>query len=98
MLKVAVVGCGKSADSHLSQIRRIKGCEIVGVCDREELMARQLAERFRIPRYFADLPALVHETRPDVVHITTPPKSHYGLAKWCLENGHHVYVEKPFTL
>ena len=98
MLKVAIVGCGKIADSHVSQIQRLKGCEIVGVCDREELMARQLAERFRIPRFFVDLPTLAHDTHPDVVHITTPPQSHYALAKWCLENGCHVYVEKPFTL
>jgi predicted dehydrogenase len=46
-LRVAIVGCGKIADAHAEQIRRIKGCEIVGVCDREELMARQLAERFK---------------------------------------------------
>ena len=46
MLKVAIVGCGKIADSHASQIQRIEGCEIVGVCDREPLMARQLYERF----------------------------------------------------
>ncbi len=37
MLKVAIVGCGKIADSHAAQIQRIKGCEIVGVCDREPL-------------------------------------------------------------
>ncbi|MGH9470554.1 MAG: Gfo/Idh/MocA family oxidoreductase, partial [Terriglobia bacterium] len=52
MLKAAIVGCGKIADDHASQMRRIKGCEIVGACDREPLMARQLAERFGIPRHF----------------------------------------------
>lgn len=98
MLKVAIVGCGKIADSHASQIRRIKGCEIVGVCDREEMMARQLAERFRIERSFSDLPTLLDQTSPDVVHIATSPESHFGLAKRCLEAGCHVYVEKPFTL
>src|SRR5262249_13018681 len=35
---------------------------------------------------------------PDVVHITTPPQSHFALARRCLEAGCHVYVEKPFTL
>ena len=46
MLKVGIVGCGKIADDHCSQIQRIKRCEIVGACDRELLMARQLSERF----------------------------------------------------
>jgi predicted dehydrogenase len=98
MLKVAIVGCGKIADSHASQIRRIKGCEIVGVCDREPLMARQIYERFPIKRYFSDLRELLNEARPDVVHITTPPESHFDIAKFCLERGCHVYVEKPFTI
>jgi predicted dehydrogenase len=98
MLKAAIVGCGKIADAHASQIQRIKGCEIVAVCDTEPLMAKQLAERFQIPRYFADLTELLNECRPDVVHITTPPESHFKLAGLCLERGCHVYVEKPFTL
>ena len=98
MLKVAIVGCGKIADAHASQIRRIKGCDIVGVCDTEPLMARQLAERFQVKRYFADLTELLGKASPDVVHITTPPESHFKIASFCLEHGCHVYVEKPFTL
>jgi predicted dehydrogenase len=98
MLKVAILGCGKIADSHAGQIQRIQGCEIVGVCDRELLMAKQLYERFPVKRYFSDLIQLLEEARPDVVHVTTPPESHFNLAKLCLERGCHVYVEKPFTL
>ena len=98
MLKVAIVGCGKIADAHASQIRRIKECDIVGVCDTEPLMARQLAERFQVERYVADLTELLDQANPDVVHITTPPESHFGIARFCLEHGCHVYVEKPFTL
>jgi len=98
MLKVAIVGCGKIADDHASNIQRIKGCEMVGVCDREPLMARQLYERFPIKRYFGDLTELLGEARPDVVHVTTPPESHFDIARLCLEAGCHVYVEKPFTL
>ncbi len=41
---------------------------------------------------------MLAETGPDVVHITTPPQSHYILAARCLEAGAHVYVEKPFTV
>src|SRR6185503_15719916 len=98
MLKVAIVGCGKIADAHASQIQRITGCEIVGVCDREPLMAKQLYERFPVKRYYSDLSDLLADARPDVVHITTPPQGHYDIARRCLEGGAHVYVEKPFTL
>ena len=98
MLKIAIVGCGKIADSHASQICRIAECEIVGVCDREPLMARQLYERFPIKQHFCDLSQLLADSRPDVVHITTPPQSHFEIARLCLEQGCHVYVEKPFTV
>ena len=98
MLKVAIVGCGKIADSHASQIQWIEGCEIVGVCDREPLMAEQLSARFPVKRHFTDLTALLEEARPDVVHITTPAETHFDIARFCLEQGCHVYVEKPFTL
>lgn len=98
MVKVAIVGCGKIADSHASMIQLIDGCEIVGVCDQEELMGRQLAERFSIKQSFTDLRELLNMVRPDVVHITTPPQSHFNITKLCLDWGAHVYVEKPFTI
>ena len=98
MLKIGIVGCGKIADSHAAQIGRIPDCEIVGVCDREPLMARQLYERFPIRQHFGDLSELLEKSRPDVIHITTPPQSHFEIARLCLESGCHVYVEKPFTL
>lgn len=98
MLKVAIVGSGKIADDHASQIKRIKGCEIVGVCDSEPLMARQFYERFPVKRYFSDLQELLSTMHPDVVHVCTPPQSHFNITKLCLEAGCHVYVEKPFSL
>src|SRR5215831_18113496 len=98
MLKVAIVGCGKIADSHAAQIQRIQGCEIVAVCDREPLMAKQLHDRFPIKHYFSDLTELLEKARPDVVHITTPPEGHFELACLCMQYGANVYIEKPFTV
>ncbi len=97
-LRVALVGCGKIADQHFWAINRIPFAEVVGVCDRELMMAEQLAERFSVDRVDRDLGQLLSDVRPDVVHITTPPQSHFALATQCLEAGSHVYVEKPFTL
>jgi predicted dehydrogenase len=98
VIRIGIIGCGKIADSHAEQIRRIADCRIIGVCDREELMAKQLAERFHVERYFHDVKRFLDESRPDVVHITTPPQGHFALGKMCLEAGCHVYIEKPFTV
>jgi predicted dehydrogenase len=98
VLRIAIIGCGKIADQHVQAIHRIPGCRVVAVCDREPLMARQLAERFRIESSFSDVEELLSAAAPQVVHITTPPQSHHSLASRCLEHGSHVYVEKPFTV
>jgi predicted dehydrogenase len=98
MLRVAIVGCGKIADQHVHAINRISGCETVAVCDRELLMAKQLGERIGVAACYCDLQDMLRTTKPDVVHITTPPQSHFPLARQCLEFGCHVYLEKPFTI
>jgi predicted dehydrogenase len=98
MLRVAIVGCGKVADQHVHAIQRIPDCQIVAAVDRELLMAGQLAERFAVPDRFSDVTEMLRACKPDVVHITTPPQSHFSVAKQCLELGSHVYLEKPFAI
>ena len=44
-------------------------------------MAGQLAERFQVPDIFDDVDQLLKEARADVVHVTTPPQSHFKLAQ-----------------
>jgi predicted dehydrogenase len=98
MLRVAIVGCGKIADQHVEAIHRISGCSIVALCDLEPLMAKQLGERFGISQCFSDLQEMLEASSPDVVHITTPPQSHYSVARESLDRGANVYIEKPFTV
>jgi predicted dehydrogenase len=98
MIKVGIIGCGKMADQHAFQIQRIPGAEIIGVCDSELLMARQMAERFNVGKYFSNVQEMLDALKLDVIHITTPPPSHYQLGRTCLEAGCNVYMEKPFTL
>lgn len=98
LTRVAIIGCGKMAEQHAANIRKIPGFEIVGVCDREPLMAQQLAEHFNIALIFDTVEELLDKTAPEIVHITTPPHSHHSLGMLCLKAGCHVMMEKPFTL
>ncbi len=98
MLRIAIVGCGKIADQHAEHIAALEGCRLIAVCDREPLMAAQLADRYEVEGRYTDLGALLFEAKPDVVHLTTPPQAHYSMGKECLEAGCHLYVEKPFTV
>ncbi len=96
-LRTAIVGCGQIADGHVEQLRKIGTACVAAVCDREPLMAEQIARRYAIPRFYADFEEMLARERPDVVHITTPPQSHRALAMRAMECGCHVYVEKPFA-
>ena len=71
MLKVAIIGCGKIADSHAEQLQYVKGCEMVGVCDREELMAQQLQERFPAAA------ELLADAAAELLAFTAFPKEHW---------------------
>ena len=97
MIKVAIVGCGNIAEKHATHLKYIPTVQLVAVCDREPLMAAQLADRFDVPQ-FTSVAEMLETCRPDVVHITTPPQCHLAIARECLEGGANVYVEKPFTL
>lgn len=96
-LRVALFGCGKMGLHHLKAIKASGIADVVGVADpaanAEELTAVAGAQL----RVFASAAELLAATRPDVVHIVTPPGSHADLAVQALDAGCHVYVEKPFT-
>lgn len=97
-LKVVIVGCGKIADGHVEQVQKLSSiARVVAVCDRERLMAEQLALRFDIASHYDDFDVALERERPDIVHVTTPPASHLPLVERAVAAGAHVYVEKPIT-
>src|SRR5205085_3059168 len=48
-------------------------------------------------RLTADFNEVLRATDIDAVAVVTPVWTHFDLAKAALENGKHVFVEKPFT-
>src|SRR6476620_10067799 len=95
---VAIIGTGAIAKQHLACLRELKTVQVTAVCDLSPSMAQSAASRFNVPRWFTDHRQMLSEARPDVVHVTTPPTSHYRLAKDALAAGAHVLVEKPATV
>jgi predicted dehydrogenase len=98
MIKTALIGTGQIARQHLSCLSELPGVEVVGVCDLSPALAESTAERFSIPAWYSDHRRLLDEIRPDVVHVTTPPASHFALALAALDAGAHVIVEKPAAM
>lgn len=69
----------------------------MGVCDLSPALAEAAAERFGVAAWFTDHREMLEATSADVVHIGTPPRTHYALAVDALEAGAHAFVEKPIT-
>jgi predicted dehydrogenase len=97
-VKAALIGAGNIARQHLACLRELPGVEVSAVCDLSPAAAEAAAERFGVPSWFTDSSAMLEAVRPDVVHVTTPPTSHFALASAALEAGAHVVVEKPATV
>lgn len=97
-MKAALIGAGQIARQHLSCLRQLPGVELAGVCDLSAPVAECAAERYGVTSWFTDHAAMLREVKPDVVHVTTPPTSHYRLALDALAAGAHVVVEKPATV
>lgn len=98
MKRVAIVGCGHIALTHLRAIRRLRAVELVAVCDSDPGRAGAFARSLGVAQAYQQLDTLLEQARPDVVHVLTPPRSHKAIATRALEAGCHVLVEKPITL
>jgi predicted dehydrogenase len=94
-VKVALIGAGQIARQHLDCLTTLPGVELVGVCDLSPATAEAAAERYGVKAWFTNHRDMLDAARPDVVHVTTPPTSHFRLGIDSLDAGAHVIVEKP---
>ena len=94
----AIIGCGAIAREHLTAVSGLKNVQMMAVCDLSATRAEATAERFGITSWYGDYQQLLSDVRPDLVHITTPPTSHFSIAKYCLSAGLNVLCEKPITV
>jgi predicted dehydrogenase len=97
-MKAGIVGCGHVSHKHIAALRKLRGIELAGVCDRDAALAQRVAAVAGTSRACGDLAQLLAATRLDVVHILTPPRSHRDLAIQAMQAGCHVLVEKPMAL
>lgn len=97
-LRVGIVGCGGAAQWHISSMLKIKNVELVATCDMNEDLARRVARRFNISKYYSDFNKMLLEEKVDLVDICTPPQTHLALSVQAMEAGCHVLMEKPMAL
>jgi predicted dehydrogenase len=96
--RVALIGAGRIASTHLGFARGVKNASIVAVCDADAARAEQFAREKGVPAHFSDVADMMRATEPSIVHVVTPPATHAALAIAAMEGGANVLVEKPMAM
>lgn len=94
MLKVGVLGAGHLGKIHLKLLNQSEKYELVGFFDPSKENAKKVSDEFGYKSYNS-IDALIKSV--EVIDIVTPTLSHFDCAKQAIENGCHVFVEKPIA-
>lgn len=93
-IRTGVIGAGYLGKFHLQKLSAIFSSDLVGICDINPNFRQMLSENYAVPVY-DDYRKLLNSV--DAVTVVTPTPSHFEIARFFLENGVHVFVEKPIT-
>lgn len=96
-IRVGVIGYGYWGPNIVRNFGSLEQSQVVAVCDKSSKSLRRAHQAHPHLRLTSDSHELLAAADVDVVAVVTPVWSHYELAKAALENGKHVFVEKPFT-
>src|SRR5512141_669428 len=94
---VAVVGTGFIGPVHVEAIRRL-GYQVVGILGSSPERGAARAREMAVPKAYASYAELLADPAVDSVHITTPNKTHFQMARDALQAGKHVVCEKPLAM
>ena len=94
-IRVAIIGCGMIADTHLTALRNA-GADVIGVYDQNLERAADFAN-MRGMHVYESMEALLSDDI-EIVSVCTPSGTHASLAMTLMEHGKHVIVEKPMAL
>ena len=93
-LRCAVVGVGRFGRFYAQKYVHLEETELVAVCDLDKGVGETCAKECQT-LYVEDYRELLGLV--EAVTVATHTASHYEVARFFLENGVHVYVEKPIT-
>jgi predicted dehydrogenase len=96
-LRIGLVGCGAFGESHLTAIASIPFAEVTVVTDLDADRSRRVAECYGVSRVAKDFRELCALNDVDAVSVVTTEDQHLAPVLAALENGKHVFVEKPMA-
>jgi predicted dehydrogenase len=94
MFKVGLFGAGNTGRIHINNWTEIPGVELVGFYDPDDITAKEVSEKYQLPRF---LYAAALMDVCDAVDIVAPTIYHFELCGQAIKKGKHVIVEKPLA-
>lgn len=96
-IRVAMVGAGFIGPVHVEALGRI-GVEVAGILGVDAAESERARQMLRLPRAYESFEQVLEDETVSVVHIATPNRLHYPMAKSALLAGKHVFCEKPLAM
>src|SRR2546423_1079632 len=97
MSRIGVIGYGYWGPNIVRNLRGLEGCEVAGICDLNAAALKRVTQTHPGVPVTANPTDLLTSTEIDAIAVVTPVSTHFELAKAALNNGKHVFIEKPFT-
>lgn len=97
MIKFGVVGFGYWGPNVVRNLASLEGVQVVSVADKSATARRRIQKAYPAIRVTDDSSELITASDVDAIAVVTPVWTHFEIAKAALENGKHVFVEKPLT-
>jgi predicted dehydrogenase len=96
-IRVGVIGYGYWGPQIVRNFHNRETSEVVAVCDTSPKSLQRAQHAYPEIKVTQDFDQLLRSAQIDAIAVITPVRTHYEFAKMALENGKHVFVEKPFT-
>ena len=96
-VRFGVIGYGYWGPNVVRNIDQLEEAGVVAVCDKSPAARKRVSKLYPQIELTADPNELITSPNIDAIAVVTPVWTHYELAKAALQNGKHIFVEKPFT-
>jgi predicted dehydrogenase len=100
MFKVAIIGIGRIVtEGHLPAVVKFKhSVKLVSLCNSNNVInGRALAKKFDT-KHYSDYKEMIETELIDLIIIASHARTHFEIAKHCIEKKINILVEKPLTL
>ena len=97
-LRVAFIGAGGIAGTHMGCYAEMDDVEMVATADISETAMARWTEKYGISDCFTNYKEMLRKVKPDAVSVCTPNGLHAATTIAALRAGAHVIVEKPMAM